>query len=254
LPNSNEITSASDIGFDDDILELIRRHSNKPLERLMATTEDGSYEPANGISIAVRDGHEAEHQMNALRDSLKSRGYRAFWSERHHSNGMRDTNEVAVLKTDDPYAMIRLRRSDGANYDVFTDDIIDRLTAWRELCDFDVVGASRDWVALVFSRLPESICAFSEEVYLFCEDAVTQGVGFTQARDRDKIAAARQLCPDPISTKLREDLAQQERSLHERMPNMPFKFPVGLHDEVETGIKLLAAEIKRTNYLFLWWD
>jgi hypothetical protein len=30
------------------------------------------------------------------------------------------------------------------NYDVFTEDIIERLTTWKQFCPFEVVAASRD--------------------------------------------------------------------------------------------------------------
>jgi hypothetical protein len=65
----------------------------------------------------------------------------------------------------DPYAMVRLRRTNGANYDVFNEHILSRLAAWEKICTFDVVGADRHWVALQFSRLPENICAFAEVVF-----------------------------------------------------------------------------------------
>jgi hypothetical protein len=47
------------------------------------------------------------------------------------------------------------------------------------MCAFEVVGASRDWAALAFSKLPEKMCAFAEEVFSFCPDSVGQGTGST---------------------------------------------------------------------------
>jgi hypothetical protein len=107
-------------------------------------------------------------------------------------------------------------------------------------------------VALQFSRLPERICAFAEEVYLFCSDSVSQGVGFTQINDRSKIAAARALCPEPMSESVRQKLAEGPGGIS--LPPELGEFLADLHNEVETGIKLLAAEMKRSGSLFLWWD
>ena len=214
----------------------------------------------------MKNGREAQQLIGALHDELHNRGYRAFWSERHEPNGMKETDEVAVLKTDDPYAMIKVRRSDGANEDVFTDDIIERLEQWKKDCEFEVVGASRDWVAMLFLRLPNDLLRFTEDVYLFCPDAITQGVGFQYGKDKSRIAEARKLCPEPLSERIRNDIAEKESRYSEMVKTIPPSLiPPGLmsnfgnlgqplSNEVDTGIRLLAHEIHLTNSLFLWWD
>src|SRR4051794_12026566 len=188
---------ASQIGFDEATLLLVKGVSGRSVERLTAINDDGETEAADGISVVVADGHEAERVMNELSPRIAPGGYRAFWSERRAPNGRKESDEVAVLKTDDPYAIVRLRRSDGGNYGITTQDIIDRLTAWRQTSEFTVVGGSSDWVALVFSGLPERICAFAEEIYQFCPDIVDEGVGLKRERDDpERFDAARELCPE----------------------------------------------------------
>lgn len=260
---SDEIALAHDVKFDEEVCLLVKSHANKKLERLQETTESGDQQPGPGISVAVKNGEEAEQVINALRDPLSKRGYRAFWSERHEPNGAKETDEVAILKTDDPYAMIKVCKSDGANEDVFTDDIIERLEQWKNDCEFEVVGASRDWVALQFSRLPKDLLRFAEDVYLFCPDAIIQGVGFQYGKDKVRIAEARKLCPEPLSERIRDDIAKKTSRLGEMAKMIPpSMIPPGLmsnggqalSNEVDTGIRLLAYEIHLTNALFLWWD
>lgn len=256
-PAEREI--AGQTGFDEAMLLLVKERSGKDVERLLVLNDDDQFEPGNGISAAVANGHEAERVMKEISPAITPSGYQAFWSERRKLNGGKETDEVVVLKTDDPYAMVRLRRSYGGNYGITTEDIIDRLTAWRQMCDFTVVGASRDWVALVFSRLPERICRFAEEVYQFCPDTVDQGVGLPRKRDDpERLEAALRLCPEVTVPPPRDDTAEL---LGMMSPEMVSKFKdllATVDDGDDTlsamGIRLLAHQLQTTKYVFLWWD
>lgn len=256
----DEQVLARSVGFEEDICELIKAHTRSRLERVVGIGEDNNAEPGNGISVAVKDEEAAEKLMSRLCAALASHGYRAFWSERRKPNGLGDTNEVVILKTTDPFAIIRFRRSDGGNYDISTADIIDRLTAWSEICAFDVVGASSDWVALQFQRLPEKICAFAEEVYQFCPDSVGQGVGLLhEENELEKFKAARRLCPE-ISTAVMHREADALAKIQDVAPELLGQFQDLLHavggysTPTDMGVRLLAYEMQRTRYLFLWWD
>jgi len=191
---------------------------------------------------------------------LASLGFLAFWSERREPDGMKDTDEVLILKTDDPYAAIRLRGTDGADYGVSNGDIIDRLQDWRQLCELRVVGAAWDWVAIQFETLPEKICAFAEEVYLFCPDTVEQGAGLAREQDEpERFARARALCPE-ISDRIRKDERAALTALDGMDPAVAEQFRALLKTAaasatpVDMGVRLLADEIRSTRYLQLWWD
>ena len=132
---------ANAAGLDEAVLLAVRQHTRKKLERFHASTESGTT-PGPGVSIAVADGDEAERLMNALAPDLRGSGCRTFWSERLTPNGLKATDELAMVASDDPCAPVRLRRTDGANYDISTDDIVARLREWETICTFRVVGAA----------------------------------------------------------------------------------------------------------------
>jgi hypothetical protein len=254
-----EIAIVRELGFDEKLADFVRVQSRTPMKRLRAAQEDGSVRPAPGLSVAVADGDEAERLINGIRSRLMAEGYRAFWSERRAANGLRETQEVAIFKTTDPYLIVRIRGTDGANYDISTEDILNRLAAWEQLSAFEVVGASSDWVALQFGRLPENICAFAEEVCSFCPDSVEQGVGLARERDDpERFKAARLLCPE-ISVKAdrSEEIIQNVSRL---APGIAERFKELLAHAAEystptdMGIRLLAFDLSRKKYLFLWWD
>lgn len=105
----DELSIIREIDFDEGLCGLIKTHAQSSLIRTLQVSGDGRIEPGPGISVAVKDPNEAERVMMALRESLVSRRYRAFWSDRRGTNGLKETDEVTVLKTADPYAIIRLR-------------------------------------------------------------------------------------------------------------------------------------------------
>ena len=249
---------AAAAGLPDGVVPLLRRHGRKRVDRLLATTDDGGTTPAAGLSVSVADGEAAEKLMTALRPDLGPLGCRAFWSERPGPGGPNQANEVMIVPAGDPCAPLRLRRTDGANYDV---SILDRLRQWEQLCRFEVVGAAASWAALKFETLPSRPCAFAEEVYLFCPDTVTQGVGLKKERDHPAdFEAARRLCPE-LSPAVREHVTKKVEAVMARSGELPPQLRAMLANtadaavaEAESGVRLLAAELRRTMYLFLWWD
>jgi hypothetical protein len=254
-----EQTISSDIGFDQSICALLKSSAGSDLQRAMFPNDDGDSVPGPGVAVDVADGDAAEQVIRATKPSFASLGYRAYWSVRYRPDGRRASNEVVVIKTDDPYEIVRRMQTDGANYDVFTDDIVSRLSAWESLCSFDLVGASRDWVALVFNTLPEKLCAFAEDVYLFCPDTFVQGIDLApESKDPQVQAEARRICPD-ISPAIRarvEEQNMQISSMNIDVPEALSKF-FASHDrvpETEMGVRLLARQIQLTKFIFLWWD
>jgi hypothetical protein len=246
---------AASAGIDEAVVALVRAQTENEFAPIQPAPD-----AFHGFSVAVKNGAEAEALMEAIVPGLASLGYKAFWSERREPDGMKDTDEVLILKTDDPYAAVRLRGTNGANYDVFTDEVIERLQSWREICQLRVVGAARDWIAIQFDTLPEKICAFAEEVYLFCPDTVEQGAGLAREADEpEQFSRARTLCPE-ISDRVRKQDQAGLAALENMDPAVAEQFRALLRSAaafstpVDMGVRLLAEEIRSTRYLHLWWD
>jgi hypothetical protein len=262
---AKEVALANSIGFDLEVCRFVKERAGKRLER--ATGVSTNFEPklVDGISVLVRDDEEAERVIDTLQPVLLTKGYRAFWSVRRAPNGLREGDEVLVLKTTDHFAIVRVRQSQGGNYNISNSKLIATLKSWERRCGFDVVGASEDWVALQFRSHPENLCAFAEAVYRFCPDTVEQGTGLMKEReDPQAFAAARRLCPKLSGKTLRvldkekkaaESLVGKAGRAFQALIKAVGEMPQDLRpSSTEMGIKLLAYEIKRTKFLFLWWD
>jgi len=242
-----EIAILRAAGFDNAVGAFIRSQTNKKIERARgrATALDDEVD-ADGLSIAVSDGEEAEQLIRRLQPGLIDQGCRSFWSRRHEPNGLRTTDEIVILKTNDETEIIRFRHTSGANYDITTEDILDRLKSWRDVSEFEVAGADHDFVMLVFSRLPDRICDFAAEVIDLCSDKVDDVTGpGSDRRKPDIVRAAKLLCPS-VQVKLNANLEQMKAVAGEYFED--------LLGQYRLAIRMLALKLKQTNQLFLWWD
>lgn len=246
---NNERTLASVVDFDEEICRLFKSQTAGEFHRLMRINDHDEFEEADGIAV-TQDRNSIVGKIAELQPLILPLGYRAFWTR---STG---GDEIAIVKTTDEYAMMRLMRSNGANYGISTEDILEKLESWKELCNFEVLGASGSWVAIQFGTLPDHLCRFAEEIYEFCPDTVDQGVGLqTEADNPELFASARQLCPKlskEMELRLKNKLARSEAmnlppQLRAAFQSSPFTTP-------DMGIRLLAYHLKQTRQLFLWWD
>jgi hypothetical protein len=141
------------------------------------------------------------------------------------------TNHMPETTPDDPFASIRAAKTNGANYDLDTDDIISRLEKWKSLCNFRVTGAGFDTVDIEFDTLPEDMDAFSRDMYEFCPDLVDQGTGCLHEMIE-------------LAEETGEDL---DPKMQELIKGVDF-------EDEDYGVEILKREIQRDKRVKLWWD
>jgi hypothetical protein len=132
-------------------------------------------------------------------------------------------------KSEEAFAKIRKAGTAAPNFDLDTDDIIERLTRWQSLCDFIVTGAKGDTVDIRFERLPADMDAFVRDLYDFCPDLVDQGTGcvheFVDAAGEDELPPA----------------------MRELIEGIDF-------EDEDYGLEILKREVTRDRRVSLWWD
>jgi hypothetical protein len=268
------------IGFDETVSQTVKNVVARPLEQLHGYDKE-TYEPVPvaGLSVAVEKA-ELESLLPQLRAVLPA-GYHAFWSRRREANGLQASEEIVLLRGDDPWQIVNIKATDGANYGLQTQDIIEWLQQLSPRCKFELTGAADDWVALRFETLPADICAFAQEVYEFCPDSVDQGIGvMSESDDPELFALALELCPQDAPRTQREEAAKTgaksplqflEAHLAKLPPESRAQWEKAVQEQhgcsykemladvddnpsTEMGIKLLAATLHRDKELFLWWD
>jgi len=135
------------------------------------------------------------------------------------------------MELNEAIARIQALQTSGANYDLTTEDIIERLRDWATRCDFTVDEVESDRLELDFQSLPENLEAFCEEVYEFCPDTVDQGYGTIG----EMIESAEEMDED-----VDEDTEELVNGVD--------------MDAEDYGLELMKRDLEKKMHLSLWWD
>jgi hypothetical protein len=154
------------------------KHAGKNLRQLQGTDPNGNPLSAAGVTIDVRRT-QARRTVQRLQEKAGA-GYFAFISERNYGiKGAPDN--VSLLKTSDPYDMLRTMGTNGWNYDISPDMVIARLKKWDAEFGLVLSGVGFDWMEAQFKRQPANMLEYANEVYAFCPDVVDQGTETVEA-------------------------------------------------------------------------
>ncbi|OIP75868.1 MAG: hypothetical protein AUK48_06645 [Oscillatoriales cyanobacterium CG2_30_44_21] len=77
----------------------------------------------------------------------------------------------------DKYQRLLELGTNGCNYDVETEDIIQKLQDWDAKYGIELSEVSSDSVLLNFKSLPDDVTELASEIYEFCPDTIEQGFG-----------------------------------------------------------------------------
>lgn len=161
------------IKFDRQVLIIVKEMTHDRIGRLVGFDEGGYQIIAPGIVVSVPED-KAENIFAALRHRLQPLHYMAFVVE---MNDAIKVYKIGVLKGTDQYEILRIMHTDGDDYDISNQDVIDWLKELERKASFDIIGADSHWVEIEFKTLPKDLKTFAEGVYDFCPDAVDQGSG-----------------------------------------------------------------------------
>lgn len=149
--------------------------TGKPL-RPHSTVDFGREPQPLGRSVIVAEGVSRD-SLTTVRGRLGP-GIVAFigttsWlgDERH------DGVELVVAEGSSQFDILRVARSDAVNFDMDTEQLIQKLQQYDQQVGIDIFHAETDTIEAMLLRTPENMQAFTEDVYEFCPDIVDQGVG-----------------------------------------------------------------------------
>jgi hypothetical protein len=163
-----EISACKDAQLDIEdglFLKALTKHS---IEKLMFI--DTGVEKPNGIcSLTTEDNARKfviEHQ-----DRFVNMGKYLFINEVAY-NGYK----VAILGgTSDPYEVMEYAETNGANYDISGEDIIEKYKKWDNEFGIKPIGIGCDFCECEIQNKSINFKKLADEVYEFCPDVVDQG-------------------------------------------------------------------------------
>jgi hypothetical protein len=169
---AEEAKLAGDLHFDTELMKRAKPFGTG-FTRMMAMTEDGAEIPAAGIVLLTAPDH-GEAALKAVRGQLANSPYGAWLNDNAHGTG---PDKIAILKTRDQFEYLALARTDGINYDLTHEKVIERYREWAAKYGLELDGAGLDWISAHITKPPADWQAFAAEVYEFCPDVVLQGTG-----------------------------------------------------------------------------
>jgi len=168
-PRAEEL--AKSIKFDRQVLIIVKQITQERITRLVGYDEDNYQIVAPGIAVSVPE-ENTDKVLVDLHAKLLPLHYMPFIVEKNPGLKL---NKIGVIKGMDQYEILRIMHTDGDEYDISNQDVIERLKEWQKISSFDIIGADSDWVEIQFKTLPRDLQSFAHEVYEFSPDAVTRG-------------------------------------------------------------------------------
>lgn len=225
--NTSELELISHLNFDLSLLSFVKELVESEFKKF--TLKNFLENQTEGISFLASE-KDSYDLLKKIRNIFEGKGYIAFISEKKYSfekdklekefnlffDKSETINVITIIKTDDPYNILKIMSTSAPNFDLDNQEIIDKIKSWENISEFFISGASYDWVSIIFEKLPDNIEKFADEVYEFCPDTLDQGFHAELPKD--------------FSEEDFEDLFESQTT------------------------KDLANSIKKYKYLFLWWD
>lgn len=170
------------------------------LEEIITTIETAVN--ANGAlrrgTLTVETASDEDEVSELSGSSFPGNGLDGGEARNDSAGGVADL--VAVL---DPYERMRDRGTSGANYDLDTESIIERLEEWDGDLSFDFVDVGSAHVTLRFHSLPPDLEDFAAEAYGFCPDLASDYD--IEDEDAAEDATTDRAVVEAVSHGLRED-------------------------------------------------
>jgi hypothetical protein len=187
--STDEKSLFDEIDFPADVRALIKENVTANLRMLNLEVFDQDRNLTTikqaGISFMVPSA-ESINLIFSLRERLAPKGYLAFIAKIHYAfenmdddddaiNISGNKHQIGIIKCSNQYELIRMFRTDAANHNISTEDIIAKLKSWEKEASFEVLGVAYDWLELYFNKLPEDALEFARRMYEFCPDTLEQG-------------------------------------------------------------------------------
>ena len=195
LTRGGPIRIPADFVVPDDFpgaVRALQRLAGGSATPLFGTDSLGDSVATGGVAVAVASDR-AEAFVAGAQPRFLEKGFYLFRSEQRFGiSGQAD--RVALFPRRDPYEILRLMGTNGANYGIGSDSIV----AWLETLERDqpfvLTGIDFDWVEGRFTTEIHDAAALARRFNAFCPDIVEQGTGTVEALAQELEQSRRLYC------------------------------------------------------------
>ena len=183
---SDEKVTINEIEIKKSILDELEEATGKKIEPLKTEIwvrvpdNELDFKPVDsimkGIQIPFVEDKIARALVRKSLDKVKAEGYYIYLRnldfDKEFVNSYYD---IAIVKVADQFELIKFAQTDGVNYNVSNDMIVEKLKKWNEESPFVIITADMDRIEADFIQLPKDMTAFARDMYEFCPDVIDQG-------------------------------------------------------------------------------
>ena len=175
-PQVDEAALAAQVGVSDSALAIIRDVARGPLTGLHPTDSNGTELPPRGVAFGASKAQVAG-RIAQLRERLGP-GFLVFEAQRNYGTA---PDSIGIIPSTDQFDILRVRNTDGINYDIDKDSVLVLVRQWHTQYDLEITGAALDWFEARIKRPPPDYRAFADVLFKVCPDIVTQGTNTVEA-------------------------------------------------------------------------
>jgi uncharacterized protein DUF4253 len=195
LRQSGPVALPGDFRVPDDFRGAVRaleRLAGTSATPLRGTDSLGESVVTEGFAVSV-PAVRAQGLVAVAQAPFFEKGYYLFRSEQHF--GIRDQlDRIALFPRRDPYEILKLMGTNGANYSIDSDSIVSWLRALGRDQPFVLTGIAFDWLEGRFISPIRDPAGLARRFYAFCPDIVDQGTGTVDALQTELTQSGRLYC------------------------------------------------------------
>jgi hypothetical protein len=169
-----EVTIPTISGFSSDTLKELAKYGDGKIALLSESEFDNIDTSKFKIVYVNVQKEDRPKAISNLKQYFNGSEYQVFYSSISYD---KTPEKICLLKSRDKYSCLSAFKTNGINYDINTNQLIEKIKKWDSQYKIDIIGVDGDWVDIKFSKLPKDIEKFANEIYEFCPDSVDQGVG-----------------------------------------------------------------------------
>lgn len=111
-----------------------------------------------------------------LYNDFQEKGYTIFTLDRNF--GIANKSDfIGILKSLDKYQILRQIQTDGINWEIDNDSLLNIIKKFDKKYSLQLIGASGDWCEFIINKYPQNWLSFAKEAYKVCPDIVDQEAG-----------------------------------------------------------------------------
>ncbi|MCX2743304.1 DUF4253 domain-containing protein [Mangrovivirga sp. M17] len=190
--SESEKSMLTNHGYDPELISEVREFSDSEITEKRSAEEYWAFKDSTNyvrfnekdlVGLKFNESSEnATTIVNSLQNKFNQNGYFIYVSE---SNFGYSPDEITILKTKDKFDILRFEGTSGINYDIFVEDIIEKLSAWDKQYGIKIFGAGFDFIEGEYQKIPGDVKEHAQEVYEFCPDIVDQGTGSVEELEKE---------------------------------------------------------------------